>query len=136
MTEGENEELERIKQEKMKKIMEKRKGPDYPNSPINLTTGDFQNVSEKYPLLVVDFWADWCSACKAMAPILEKLAKKYSGKIVFGKLNIDQDPELARNFQITGIPTMVVFKNGEPVDKIVGMTSMKSLESKLTKHLD
>lgn len=136
MNGGKDEEIERLKRKKMKEIMEREKGPEFPDSPLTLTDSNFQDVINKYPLVVADFWAEWCAPCKAMKPILEELAEKYSGKIVFGKLNIDQNPRTPRRFQVSGIPTLIVLENGEPVDRIVGIAPKQRLERRLREQLD
>lgn len=133
---SEDEELERLKRKRMEEIMAQEEGPEFPDSPIHLTDDNFQDSVDRYPLLAVDFWAEWCAPCKAMEPIIEKLAKKFFGKIVFGKINIDQNQFTSRKFRVSGIPALVVIKKGEPVDRIVGMAPVESLEQRLRKHLD
>lgn len=133
---NEDEELEKIKREKMKEMMAENKSQDFPNSPIEITDDNFQDVIEKYPLVVVDFWAEWCPHCKVMGKVIEELAEDFSGEIVFGKLNIDQNRETPRKFQISGIPTLLIAKNGEVVDKIVGSAQKPQLKQKLRKYLD
>lgn len=136
MDEIEDKELEQIKRKKMEELMEEEEGPDFPDSPITLTDSNFQDIVNHYPLVLVDFWSEGCPPCKAMEPILERLAEKYSGEIVIGKLNVKRNPQTSRNFQVMGTPTLLVFKNGEPVDKIVGMTPGEMLESKLEKYMN
>lgn len=131
-----DEELERLKRKKIEEMKAKAEGPDFPDSPITLTDANFQDTVNKYPLVVVDLWAGWCAPCKAMEPVIEELAEKYSGQIVFGKLNIDQNPKTPRRFQVSGIPTLLVVKNGEVSDRIVGMTSKQKLEERLRGYLD
>lgn len=135
MSKSKDEELERLKQKKMKEMIEKRSGPEFPDSPIKLTDGNFREMVQDYPLVVVDLWAGWCAPCRAMEPVIEELAEKYSGKIVFGKLNIDQNPKTPRKFQVSGIPTLLVFKDGELVDRIVGMVTQPRLKLRLEKYL-
>jgi len=84
-----------------------------------------------YPLVVVDCWAAWCAPCRAIAPVVEQLAKDYSGKVVFGKLNVDENPETAQRFDIMAIPTMLVMKKGKEVDRIVGALPKSQLESRI-----
>ncbi len=90
--------------------------------------------SNSYPVLV-DFWADWCVPCKAVAPILEELASKYDGKLIIGKVNVDKYPRVAAGLGIRSIPTMVVFSGGEEKERLVGAYSkaqiMKTIESVL-----
>ena len=70
--------------------------------------------------VVVDFWAEWCGPCKMIAPALEEIAGEHKGKITIGKLNVDDNPETARRFEVLSIPTLLVFKGGEPVKRLVG----------------
>ena len=104
---------------------------DNPNSPIILTKDNFDEAVEKYPLLVVDCWAEWCAPCKIVNPIVSRLASKYNGKVAFGKLNVDENQEVASRFGIMSIPTFLVFKNGEKVDSIIGALPEKVLENKI-----
>lgn len=136
MEKSEDDELERLKKEKMKEIMAKKQGSEFPESPLRVTDSNFQNIVDEYPIIVVDFWAEWCSACKPMSPLIERMAEKYSGKIVFGKLNIDKNPKITNRFQITSIPTLLFIKNGSAIDKVIGTISPKQLEQKLKKYLD
>ncbi len=88
---------------------------------ILLTDTNFENevTSSKVPVLV-DFWADWCGPCRTVGPIVEEIAEEYNGKLKVGKLNIDENPKSTRRYGIRGIPTLIIFKDGEPADKIIG----------------
>jgi thioredoxin 1 len=125
-------ELEKIKKKKIKKMLEKTKFPD---KPIKLTDDNFDSFIKKYPLIVVDCWADWCMPCKILGPIIDKLAKKYKDKIVFGKLDVNTNKKIPTKFGIRGIPTLLIFKKGKHVDTIVGVLPKESLELKLNDHL-
>jgi len=85
--------------------------------------------------MVVDFWAPWCGPCLIMAPVFEELAEEYEGKVAFGKLNVDENPQTAGRFGILGIPTLLIMKNGEEVDRIVGAVPKDYIKTKLKKHL-
>lgn len=102
------------------------KDPDYP---ITLTDQDMDRAVTAYPFLVVDCWAEWCGPCKMLGPILENLAKKHAGQIVFAKLDVDKNPDTARKFGIRSIPNLLVFKDGRKVGDIVGaMPEAKLME--------
>ncbi|MEM1525035.1 MAG: thioredoxin [Nitrososphaerales archaeon] len=130
-------ELERLKQKKLREMMNRIKGEkqDLPSEPIELTDENFKEAIRKYPLLVVDFWAEWCGPCHMIAPIIEELAREYKGKIVFGKLNVDLNNATAMEYGIMSIPTLLIFKNGKLVDQIIGAMPKKILESTITQYL-
>ena len=90
-------------------------------SDIVITDQSFQQqvLSSKSPV-VVDFWAPWCQPCRMVSPIIEELAKEYNGKVVVGKLNVDENPEVASQFNVMSIPTVMMFKNGQPVKSFIG----------------
>lgn len=90
---------------------------------------NFQNavLQSKLPVLV-DFWAEWCAPCLAVAPILEELAQEYNGKINFAKVNVDGNSPLAAKYGIAAIPTTIIFKDGQPVQQIVGLKPKKELK--------
>ena len=103
---------------------------------LNETSFSEKVFSTSYPVLV-DFWADWCVPCKAVAPILEELASKYDGKLIIGKVNVDKYPRVAAGLGVRSIPTMVVFSGGEEKERLVGAYSkvqiMKTIESVLAR---
>lgn len=127
-------ELERLRKEKMKKLMRKSETKiEYPDKPLKITDEDFGSTVQKYPLVVVDCWAAWCTPCKMMGPIIDKLAEKYKGKIVFGKLDLTSNKMIPTKYKVRSIPTLLIFKNGELVERIVGIRP--DLEQKLKSHI-
>lgn len=135
MTE-EDPELQRIREEKMRELQEGAFGSgNWPSEPVSLTDAAFDDFISKYPLAVVDCWAPWCGPCRMVAPIVEELAKEYKGRIAFGKLNTDENHTIAMRFQIMSIPTLLVFKDGSLVDRIIGAMPKSILISRLKKHL-
>lgn len=105
------------------------------NTPVPVADNTFDKIIQDNPLVVVDCWAPWCGPCRMVAPILEELAQDYSGKILFGKLNVDENQNIATRYQIMSIPTLLVFKDGKLVDRIVGAMPRNMLEPKLTQFL-
>ncbi|WP_342766489.1 thioredoxin [Candidatus Hecatella orcuttiae] len=109
--------------------------PEVVDKPIPLTDSNFQETLRQHRLLLVDFWAPWCGPCRMVAPVIEELAGRYAGSAVFGKLNTDENPKTAMKYGISAIPTLIVFKNGEEVDRMVGAAPKAEIEALLQKHL-
>jgi len=97
---------------------------------VTITTENFESLKNGALPLVVDFWATWCGSCRAIAPIIEELAKEYDGKLVVGKCDVEENDDLAMEFGIRNIPTLLFFKNGEIVDKHVGAATKSKLQEK------
>ena len=107
----------------------------YDGKPIILSDATFSSEISKHPLMVVDFWAAWCGPCRMIAPIVEQLAKEYTGRVAFGKLNVDENPLTSNEFQVQNIPTLLIFRDGQPVDGIIGAAPKYQIESKLKAQL-
>jgi len=135
---GEDEELERIRQKKLREMMrgnESKLTPPVTDVPLEVTDSNFGEIVKKGGLVVVDCWAAWCAPCRMIGPIIEELAKGYAGRILFGKLNVDNNREVPLEYQIMSIPTILVFKDGELVDRIIGVMPKRLLEQKIIQHL-
>lgn len=130
-------ELERIKGRKLAELMNQKKTRSLTeDTPIQVTGKDFNSFIRRFGLVVVDCWAPWCGPCRMMAPILDELAKKHAGKALFGKLNVDENQDVASRFQITTIPTLLIFKDAKLVDRIVGATRRNVLDVKIAHYLE
>jgi len=101
----------------------------------HLKTSDFGTVVGAEPLTMVDFWAAWCGPCKMLAPVVEQIGEQYDGKALVAKVNIDEEPELARQFGIMSIPTVVFLKNGREFDRKVGVMPARAFTDVLDKNL-
>ena len=97
---------------------------------VTITNENFVSLKAGDKPLVVDFWATWCGPCRMVAPILEQLAAEYDGKIVVGKCDVEENDELAAEYGIRNIPTLLFFKNGEVVDKLIGAQPKPKVEEK------
>lgn len=106
------------------------------DTPIILSDHNFEESVKKYPLLVVDFWAPWCGPCRMVSPIIDSLAGEMGNKVVFGKLNVDENPTISNIFGIQSIPTIMIFKDGNVVDGFMGAVSKPQLVSVISKYLD
>lgn len=101
----------------------------------HLKTEEFEAVVEAAPLAMVDFWADWCGPCKMLSPTIEALAEQYEGKALVAKINVDEEPKLARTFGVMSIPTVVFLKNGREFDRKVGLMPITAFSEVLDKNL-
>jgi len=126
-------ELEEIRARRKRELMDQMSTASI-DKPIVVSDRNFEQTVKTYPLVVVDCWAAWCAPCRAIAPVVEQLAKDYSGKVVFGKLNVDENPETAQRFSVMAIPTLLVMKKGEEVDRIVGALPKSELVSKISSY--
>ena len=102
---------------------------------IELTDNNFDEAVRKFPVLVVDCWAEWCAPCRMVAPVIEELAESHQDNIKFAKLNIDSNRSIVSRYQVMSIPTLLIFKNGQLVDTKVGAMPRQALEPELVKYI-
>lgn len=125
---------EELMAEELARRAQAEKLVDNPDAPVTLTDNNFQKAIERYSALVVDCWAEWCAPCRMVAPIIDQLAQEYEGQVTFGKLDVDQNQEIAANYGIMSIPTLLFFKDGELAGTQVGALPKTSLEAALQQH--
>jgi thioredoxin 1 len=132
--------LEKIKKKKLEKLKQQymkggKQMENKPNTPVEVTDSDVNDHINKHNILVLDCWAPWCGPCRMIHPIIDELAEEMQGKIVFGKLNVDNNKSTAAKYGIMSIPSLLVFKDGELVDRIVGAMPKPQLKAKLEPYL-
>ena len=103
---------------------------------LKLTDADFDAQVKTQPLLVVDFWAEWCGPCRMIAPMLEELAGEYADRIAVGKVNVDENRQVAARFGIRSIPTLLFFRDGARVDQVVGAHPKSTIKAKIDQLLN
>jgi thioredoxin 1 len=131
-------ELEAIKHKKLAELQKEAATKAMMSSitePIGLTDSNFANEISKYPIMLVDFWAPWCGPCRMVSPIIEQLSREYSGKVAFGKVNVDENQKIAASLGIQSIPTLMIFRNGKAVDVMVGALPKAQIEMKLKQQI-
>ncbi len=108
---------------------------DNPEGIVMLGDSNFNEAVKRYPKLVVDCWAEWCAPCKIMEPVIKELSREYSGRVVYAKLNVDENPQISAEYQITSIPTILIFNNGIISSSLLGAQPKQTLEDEIGKAL-
>ena len=133
-----DDELEAIKHKKLAELQKEAATKAMMSSisePIVLTDSNFASEVTKCPIMLVDFWAPWCGPCRMVSPIIEQLSREYSGRVAFGKVNVDENQRIAASFGIQSIPTLMIFKDSKAVDVIIGAMPKAQIEMKLKQQL-
>ncbi len=105
------------------------------SKPVEITDSNFEKIINSDKPVLIDFWAEWCGPCKMIGPLVEELANEFEGKAIIGKVDVDTNPEVSAKFGIRSIPTLLVFKDGEIVDKQVGAVPKSVLSEKIEAQL-
>ncbi len=105
------------------------------DTPITVTDSMLDDFVKRNPVVVIDCWAEWCGPCRMIAPVIEQLAKEFTGKVTFGKLNVDENPGTMVRFRIMSIPALLIMKNGVLVDTITGAVPREYIVEKLKRHI-
>jgi thioredoxin 1 len=127
-------EIEKIRERKAKELKERlsKKSPKgAANKPIEVNDQTFDGAVKDHKIMVIDCWAEWCGPCRMISPTIEAMAKDYAGKVVFGKLNVDENAETATKYCITSIPTLLFFKDSKLVGQLIGAVPRQQIEQRL-----
>lgn len=106
----------------------------WPSETVRLTDSSFEEFVARYPLVLVDCWAEWCGPCRMLSPTIDALAKEMQGRVAFGKLNVDENHGVAMQYRIMSIPTMLIFKDGKYAGQIVGAVPKDYIKAALEKY--
>jgi len=132
----EDEELQRIREKKLRELEEKLHAPREAvpaGKVITVDEAHFSALLGQHPRLVVDFWAEWCGPCRMVGPIIEDLSREMAGKVTFGKCNTDHNQRLAVRFEISAIPTVLLFSGGQLAERIIGAYPKDAIRSRITR---
>ena len=134
------EDLDTIRKKKLEQLKKQyikggKQMENMPSEPVEMSDTDMNDYINKHKTLVVDCWAPWCGPCRMIHPVIEELAKEMQGKVVFGKLNVDNNQQTASKYGIMSIPSLLVFKDGKLVDRIVGAMPKPMLKSKIEPYI-
>ena len=125
------EDIRKKKGKEPKKKLSKKSKKGASNKPIEVDDQTFDSTIKEYKIVVIDCWAEWCGPCRMIAPTIEAMATDYAGKVVFGKLHVDENNETATKYCITSIPTLLFFKDGKLVGQIIGAVPRQQIEQRL-----
>lgn len=135
---SESDEIQQIRQKKMAEMIksaDQGSSGEWPGEPVTVSDRDFDAFVAKHPKVVVDCWAPWCGPCRMLSPTIDALAKDMQGKIVFGKLNTDDNFQTSGKYKIASIPTLLFFKDGKLADKMIGAAPRPMVEQQIKKAL-
>ena len=129
-----DDELTRIREKRKQELTEKMKHTGKAGSVSNVDEMHFKDFISTHPFVVIDFWAEWCGPCRRVAPAMDELAKEFAGKVTFGKCNTDDNRHLAMEFNISAIPAIMLFKNGQLADRIIGAYPKEAIREKIVRR--
>ncbi len=131
-------ELEKIRQKKLEQLMtdDQQTASPGPSRPVELSDDEIQGFLSQNDTALLDFWAPWCGPCQVIAPVLEEIAQEMAGQVAIGKINVDEHPAIAQRYQVQGIPTLILAKEGQVVDRVVGAAPKAQLQARLQQLAD
>lgn len=129
-----DDELALIREKRKQELMDQMKHSAKPGSVSDVSETNFPQFISTHPFVVVDFWAEWCGPCRRVAPVMDELAKEFAGKVVFGKCNTDENRHIAMEFNISAIPAIMLFRNGQLADRIIGAYPREAIREKIVRR--
>ncbi len=126
-----DDELEALRKRRLEEMEKSLEQKEEKGGVMIVTESQFQRMLSQHPRLVVDFWAEWCGPCRMVGPTIEQLSREFAGTISFGKCNTDENPRIATRFGISAIPTIMLFSNGQLVDRIIGAYPKETIRSRI-----
>jgi thioredoxin 1 len=126
-----DDELARIREKRKEELTGKMKNTGKTGGVSDVNEMHFQQFIATNPFVVIDFWAEWCGPCRRVAPVMDELSREFGGKVVFGKCNTDENRHLAMEFNISAIPAIMLFKNGQLADRIIGAYPKEAIREKI-----
>ena len=129
-----DDELALIREKRKQELMDQMKHSGKPGSVSDVSETNFPQFISTHPFVVVDFWAEWCGPCRRVAPVMDELAKEFAGKVVFGKCNTDENRHIAMEFNISAIPAIMLFRNGQLADRIIGAYPREAIREKIVRR--
>ncbi|MFA5330951.1 MAG: thioredoxin [Methanoregula sp.] len=127
-------ELAAIRERRMAELKGQMENPPVSAGVITVDQLHINDLLQKYPALVVDFWAEWCGPCRKIGPVIEELAQEFAGKVTFGKCNTDENQQLAMQLNISAIPNIVFFSHGKLVDRVIGAYPKEAIREKIVRN--
>jgi len=128
-----DDELTRIREKRIQELTEKMKGTGKSGNVSDVNEMYFQQFISTNQFVVIDFWAEWCGPCRRVAPVMDELAREFTGRVAFGKCNTDENRHIAMQFNISAIPAIMLFSNGQLVDRIIGAYPRDAIREKIVR---
>jgi thioredoxin 1 len=129
-----DDDLARIREKRLQELTEKMRNTERTGNVSNVDELHFQEFINTHPFAVIDFWAEWCGPCRRITPVMDELAREFSGRVAFGKCNTDDNRNIAMEFNISAIPAIMLFSRGQLVDRIIGAYPKEAIRERIVRR--